>query len=965
MSIRKKRNGKPTGIGRCAMIQLSAAGVAAFGASRTVEVWAAPTQGPGTGQGAQPPQEPSPENVVNPTTLLTDDWTEPWVWRPADWPDAALDLHVVGNAHPARGTSTGNPFTPLFSFSGSSPEPTIRMRGDELLRIKLRNMLPRNFGAVPVGASPNVFELPDGKVQAALCAMLDQDAECELPPSGVPAPILADRFDEFYKYLQVEFIDNALLSTPANALHASHTTNLHTHGLHVEPEMNPNGTAGDNIMLRVIPRADFEYWQQAADPQFRQLGENERVGELDFEHPLGDVQRTQRLGNGSPVQPHPPGTHWYHPHAHGSTHDQVAGGMAGFLVVEGDVDDAINLRMTGRARPDLTEKTGPFDYRERMMMIQRVLVSSFDFDRGPRRNQFRAPTPTAVNGEFAPATIFMRPGAVERWRLLNASVDGRGFKNFMVLEGQFVFNDRQLWRVVAGEDGGERTFEPASRQEVEDAKVGIYQLAFDGITLVSVEGGQARYVIRDLSTQNSGTLNPLDREPEPGEDPTRALLRNVEDCYRDGDSLRNVFVRPNQIFMANANRADVIFKAPADATGKVYTIFAQEFRLQTDNYQQRLQVGIATGASGFARGNPAPVDVVVGYVYVSGEPVEGGDFDVMTLNSVLPEVPSYLQPVENEELRVPADEAARRGVPTGSARTRVVSYSGTGPTDFPLIEVPEAFATANSDLQGLLWEEINGTPVLLAPAFGTMAIHPDFDLAANPNPASAHKFGHSEDDTHPMPLVETAEEWVVYNCSAPLWSPTDAERFPQPGQNLLHYTAYPMTRAEGQARFEVDPEFRITTKGADHPFHIHVNPCWVLRVEVPDEEGRLHNILSEPRWMDTVSIPRDGGRVVFRSRFADYTGKWVNHCHILAHEDQGMMQMVESVPRAEDANYHPRPEPVSTAMSSEEVSTIYPRPSRELMYRQNISFVDTHPLLGQVFPGFDVEVPELDDEEPA
>ena len=58
--------------------------------------------------------------------------------------------------------------------------------------------------------------------------------------------------------------------------------------------------------------------------------------------------------------------------------------------------------------------------------------------------------------------------------------------------------------------------------------------------------------------------------------------------------------------------------------------------------------------------------------------------------------------------------------------------------------------------------------------------------------------------------------------------------------------------------------------------------------------------------MDTVSIPR-GGRVVFRSRFADYIGMWVNHCHILMHEDHGMMQAVESVPTAEGANYNPEP----------------------------------------------------------
>ena len=107
-----------------------------------------------------------------------------------------------------------------------------------------------------------------------------------------------------------------------------------------------------------------------------------------------------------------------------------------------------------------------------------------------------------------------------------------------------------------------------------------------------------------------------------GEEPVEATLRNVEDCYRDAESLRNLFVRPNQIFLANANRADVFFKAPVDAAGKVYTVFAQEMPLGTDNFQQRLQLGLQRGGSGFNPANPAPVDVVVGYIKVGGTPVE-------------------------------------------------------------------------------------------------------------------------------------------------------------------------------------------------------------------------------------------------------------------------------------------------------------------------------------------------------
>ena len=333
------------------------------------------------------------------------------------------------------------------------------------------------------------------------------------------------------------------------------------------------------------------------------------------------------------------------------------------------------------------------------------------------------------------------------------------------------------------------------------------------------------------------------------------MLRNVEDCYRDGASLRNLFVRPNQIFLTNANRADVFFKAPVNAAGKVYTILGQEFLLHTDNFHQRLQAGISSGRSGFSSGNPAPIDVVVGYVRVAGEPVPGGDFDVLSLNERLPEVPPYLQPIADNELQVPASEALRRKVPAGSMRTRVLSYSGYGPTDFPLIEVPEEFARQHPEMKQLRWAEIDGTRVLLAPYSRTMAINGEFDLAANAEPPAPQKFGH-HDPHHPRPLVDTSEEWVLHNCSISLWSHTNKDKVKQPGQYGLHYKAYPISRADGQARFARDPDFQITTKGADHPFHMHVNPFWVTRIEVPDEQGELHNVLDAPCWMDTVSIPR-------------------------------------------------------------------------------------------------------------
>jgi FtsP/CotA-like multicopper oxidase with cupredoxin domain len=43
-----------------------------------------------------------------------------------------------------------------------------------------------------------------------------------------------------------------------------------------------------------------------------------------------------------------------------------------------------------------------------------------------------------------------------------------------------------------------------------------------------------------------------------------------------------------------------------------------------------------------------------------------------------------------------------------------------------------------------------------------------------------------------------------------------------------------------------------------------------------------------------VTIP---GYFKFKSRFVDFTGQYVFHCHILAHEDRGMMELVQVVPK--------------------------------------------------------------------
>ncbi|MDB9311517.1 multicopper oxidase domain-containing protein [Spirulina sp. CS-785/01] len=76
-------------------------------------------------------------------------------------------------------------------------------------------------------------------------------------------------------------------------------------------------------------------------------------------------------------------------------------------------------------------------------------------------------------------------------------------------------------------------------------------------------------------------------------------------------------------------------------------------------------------------------------------------------------------------------------------------------------------------------------------------------------------------------------------------------------------------------------DWEITNTGVmDHPFHVHINPFEVISRNGQPEPNRA--------WKDTVLVPA-GERVRVRIPFRDFAGKTVYHCHILDHEDLGMM----------------------------------------------------------------------------
>jgi len=115
----------------------------------------------------------------------------------------------------------------------------------------------------------------------------------------------------------------------------------------------------------------------------------------------------------------------------------------------------------------------------------------------------------------------------------------------------------------------------------------------------------------------------------------------------------------------------------------------------------------------------------------------------------------------------------------------------------------------------------------------------------------------------------------------------------------------------------------LTSTWDGHPYHIHVNPFQI--VEILDPDGKdvsapdaiddftgevdkqfagLKGVWKDTIWVKNPARSADTSYTIrVRTRYDRYIGKFVLHCHILDHEDQGMMQIVEIVlPDALDPN---------------------------------------------------------------
>lgn len=169
-----------------------------------------------------------------------------------------------------------------------------------------------------------------------------------------------------------------LTQKPPNCFHGDNTTNLHFHGSHASPQ-----PPQDYVLLELRPAAA----ESSGDAHSAHGGE---VVYGKYQYKVDPFRYTQ-----------PEGTHWYHPHKHGSVSLQVANGMPGAMIIEGPFDDWLQ----GFYKGVLPEK---------LLVMQQVEQSTNLFGQGG------APQ-ILVNGQINP-TVTMKPGEVQRWRFVNATL---------------------------------------------------------------------------------------------------------------------------------------------------------------------------------------------------------------------------------------------------------------------------------------------------------------------------------------------------------------------------------------------------------------------------------------------------------------------------------------------------------------------------------------------------------------
>ena len=256
-----------------------------------------------------------------------------------------------------------------------------------------------------------------------------------------------------------ETLDNVndKLRHEVNIPHNLDNTNLHVHGLHVDPSK-------DDVTIVIVPEGEStEGYDAPHSPVPTGEGLNEgsvadqsiKAGSWDYQYRIPSL--------------HLPGTHWYHPHKHGSTAAQLENGMAGSIVIQENSGNAVvpypgtTGTVVGGAKQTDYHRMSWEDNHDRVLMIQEIANYGTQKGGADGGGQNSKSPDITINGEHQP-TLTLASGQLERWRFVNAGANHRAFNHMWI-----------------GKDTGEK--DANNNPIYTSADADIYLVAVDGITL--------------------------------------------------------------------------------------------------------------------------------------------------------------------------------------------------------------------------------------------------------------------------------------------------------------------------------------------------------------------------------------------------------------------------------------------------------------------------------------------------
>jgi len=176
----------------------------------------------------------------------------------------------------------------------------------------------------------------------------------------------------------------------------------------------------------------------------------------------------------------------------------------------------------------------------------------------------------------------------------------------------------------------------------------------------------------------------------------------------------------------------------------------------------------------------------------------------------------------------------------------------------------------------------------------------------------------------PHPTITDAEikgsktEKVLFNIAIPGQNTNMPVQFEVGSQDYAP-RPYAPDRIDRTLVLGTAQEWELRSEFVSHPFHIHVNPFQIVKILDPtgkdvsepgavDDFGLdgvdpqypgLKGVWKDTLWVKSAQKVENGPylpyTLIVRTRYQRYIGEYVLHCHILDHEDQGMMQNVQIV----------------------------------------------------------------------